>query len=270
MSKPPLIDSHSHLCHRHLQADLPDILERARSSGLKAIIIPATDLPNAHQILSLCEQHPDLYAAVGIHPCDVDSVSDSPSWIDELHQLAQHPKTVAIGETGLDYFDPPPHGRSLTHWQSWQQNVLRHHFDIAADLRLPIVLHNRESWQDLVTATQPYHGRVRAQFHCFTGTTEDALPLIAEGHLVSFTGIVSFKNSGHMAATAAQLPVTSFMLETDAPYLAPTPHRGKRCEPAYVALTAQKIAELRDQPLQTLATATTQNAIQFFNLNINP
>lgn len=257
------VDSHTHLGSRQFQADLPEVLARARAAGVRAMVVPAVDLTNAREVLAIAEREPDVFAAVGIHPCDADSVGDD-DWVEDLRELARHPKVVALGETGLDYYHAPPPGFSVEAWRRWQQRLLRLHLEVAVELGLNVVLHNRESWTDLVAAVAPFHGRLRAQFHCFTGTLEEAKPLFEAGHLVSFTGIVTFKNPGHMATTAAGVPSGSYLLETDAPYLAPMPHRGKRCEPSLVALTAAKVAELRGTSLEELAGETGSTAQRFF------
>lgn len=258
-----LTDTHTHLGSRQFVADLPEVLRRAREAGVATMVVPAVDLENARAVLAIAEREPDVFAAVGIHPCDANSVIDD-TWVDELRELARHPKVVALGETGLDYFHSPPLGFRPEAWRQWQRRVLQLHLELAVELGLNVVLHNRESWNDLVAAVAPFHGRLRAQFHCFTGTLEQARPLLEAGHLISFTGITTFKNSGHMAETAAAAPAGSFMLETDAPYLAPVPFRGRRCEPAHVRLTAEKIASLRGESVEELAAMTGQTARGFF------
>lgn len=258
-----LIDTHTHLGSRQFVGDLPEVLARARAAGVAAMVAPAVDLDNARLVLSIAEREPDVFAAVGIHPCDVDSVSGD-DWVEELRVLSRHPKVVALGETGLDYFHAPPEGFTVEAWRAWQKRVLRVHLEMAVETGLPVVLHNRESWEDLVAEVAPFHGRVRAQFHCFTGTLEQARHLIEAGHVVSFTGIVTFKNPGSMAEVAGSVPTGGFMLETDAPYLAPMPNRGKRCEPAYVAHTAAKVAELRGQSVAQVVAETAATARSLF------
>lgn len=259
-----LIDSHTHLASRQFQQDLPGVLERARAAGVTGMVVPAVDLSNAREVLAICDREPDVFAAVGIHPCDVDSVTGD-GWREELRTLAQHPKVVALGETGLDYFHAPPEGFTEEHWRNWQKEVLRGHLELATELGLPVVLHNRGSWADLLAVVEPFHGRLRAQFHCFTGTLEEAQPLLEAGHLISFPGIVTFKNSGNMAAVAAVVPSGAYMVETDAPYLAPVPHRGKRCEPAYVRFTAEVVATLRGETFEQVARETSITAVDFFS-----
>lgn len=256
-------DTHTHLGSRQFDNDLPAVLERARAAGVTRMVAPAVDLENARKLLAIAENEPDVRVAVGIHPCDADSVSGV-AWIDELRQLARHPKVCAIGEIGLDYFHAPPDGWTLENWRAHQATVLRAQLELAAELKLNVILHNRESWDDLTALVLPFSDRLRGVFHCFTGTMEQATPLLECGHLISFTGIVSFKNAGVIAETARQVPADRFMLETDAPYLAPVPYRGKRCEPAYVADTARAVAALRGVPVEKIAAATTRTALAFF------
>jgi TatD DNase family protein len=256
-------DTHTHLGSHKFDSDLPDILARARAAGVSRMLVPATDLVNARKCLAIAEREPDVRVAVGIHPCDVDSVSGS-DWITELRELAQHPKVAAIGEIGLDYFHAPPEGFDLAGWKAHQAHCLKLQLDLAAELGLNVVLHNRESWDDLVAQVMPFSGRLRGVFHCYTGTLEQAQPLLATGHLISFTGIVTFKNPGPAGETARMVADGQYMLETDAPYLAPVPHRGQRCEPAYVADTARAVAAMRGQSAEEVARVTSETALRFF------
>lgn len=256
-------DTHTHLGSHKFDADLPAILDRARAAGVTRMMAPATDLPNARKLLAIAEKESDVRVAVGIHPCDVDTVSGD-DWITELRELAQHPKVAAIGEIGLDYFHAPPEGFDLVAWKSHQAHCLRLQLDLAVELGLNVVLHNRESWEDLTAIVMPYSGRLRGVFHCHTGTLEQAQPLLDAGHLISFTGIVTFKNPGPAGDAVRTVAAGRYMLETDAPYLAPVPHRGQRCEPAYVADTARAVAVMRGQTVEEVADHTTQTALGFF------
>ncbi|MFO1485293.1 MAG: TatD family hydrolase [Verrucomicrobiaceae bacterium] len=256
-------DTHTHLGSKQFDNDLPAVLERARAASVTRMVAPATDLKNARKLLAIAENEPDVRVAVGIHPCDADSVSGL-SWIDELRELAKHPKVCAIGEIGLDYFHAPPEGFALADWKAHQAKVLNAQLELAADLKLNVILHNRESWDDLTALVLPFSDKLRGVFHCFTGSMEQAEPLLERGHLISFTGIVSFKNAGIIAETARVVPADGYMIETDAPYLAPMPHRGKRCEPAYVADTTRAIATLRGETAEKVAADTTRNALAFF------
>lgn len=256
-------DTHTHLGSHKFDEDLPAILDRARAAGVTRMLAPATDLSNARKLLALAEKEPDVRVAVGIHPCDVDTVTGE-AWIHELRDLARHPKVAAIGEVGLDYFHAPPEGFDLAGWKLHQAHCLHLQLELAAELGLNVVLHNRESWEDLTAIVMPHSGRLRGVFHCYTGTLEQAQPLLDAGHLISFTGIVTFKNPGPAGEAVSQVPAGQYMLETDAPYLAPVPHRGKRCEPAYVADTARAVAALRGQTSEEVAADTAQTALRFF------
>jgi len=258
-----LIDSHCHINHRQLRGDLPEVMARALAAQVTQLVAPATDLASCRDLLDLAQVHPQIHPAMGIHPCDTDSVSGE-AWIDDLRALAKTPGVAAIGEIGLDYFHAPPEGFDLASWKQHQAQVLRLQLDLAVELALNVILHARESHDDLVAAIRPYQGRLRGVFHCFTGTPEQALELIAMGHLVSFTGIVTFKNSPVIQATAMAVPEGSFMVETDSPYLAPVPHRGKRSEPAFVADTARFIAQLRRVSVEEIGACTSGTARGFF------
>jgi TatD DNase family protein len=184
--------------------------------------------------------------------------------------LLEHPKVVAIGETGLDYHrtpDPPENAGELAAWEANRRRQA-HFFEtqlaLAEEYGLGVVVHQRDAWEDTLRILRPYSGRLRAVFHCFGGTLAQAEEILSLGFCVSFTGIVTFKNAVSVQETAAKLPAGSFFLETDCPFLAPTPHRGTRCEPAYTRLTAERIAHLRGEPLEELASHTTAAAEVFF------
>ena len=258
-----LTDTHAHLASKQFANDLPDIILRAQEAGLKRIICVGTTLEDAKRVIEIAEAYDLVDATVGIHPCDADTVKDD-SFVSVLRALASHPKVVGIGEIGLDYYHQPPEGFTLEAWKAHQAFVLKRQLELAAELKLNVVLHNRESFDDLVAQVMPYSDRLHGVFHCFTGTAEQALPLIEAGHLVSFTGIVTFKNGQIIQDTARAVPDHGFMLETDCPYLAPIPHRGQRNEPAYVAKTAAFVAGLRGVTPEQMAETTGRNAADFF------
>ncbi|MCE9519358.1 MAG: TatD family hydrolase [Verrucomicrobia bacterium] len=258
-----LVDTHAHLASKQFSDDLPQIMAQARAAGMKRIICVSTNLEDAPAVLKIAETYDEVFATVGVHPCDADSVTDG-SFIDVLRELAAHPKVVGMGEIGLDYFHQPPDGFTLETWKAHQAFVLRTQLELAAELGLNVVLHNRESFADLSAQVLPFHGRLRAVLHCFTGTYEDAKPLVEQGHLVSFTGIVTFKNGQIIQECARAVPDGSFMLETDCPYLAPMPHRGQRNEPAYVAHTAAFVAGLRGVTMEHITRVTGATVDGFF------
>jgi TatD DNase family protein len=258
-----LTDSHAHLASKQLANDLPDVVARAKEAGVSRIICIGTTLEDARRVLEIADTYDGVHATVGVHPCDADTVKDA-SFVEELRGLARHPKVVGVGEIGLDYYHPPPGSFSLEDWKKHQAFVLHCQLELAAELGLNVVLHNRESFEDLAAQVLPWSGKLRGVFHCFTGTGEQALPLIEKGHLVSFTGIVTFKNGQVIQECARAVPDDGFMLETDCPYLAPMPHRGKRNEPAHVRLTAEFVAGLRGVSLEKLAEQTSTTARLFF------
>ena len=258
-----LTDTHAHLASKQFAHDLPEVIRRAHDAGVTRIICIGTTLEDAKRVLEIAEANESVFATVGVHPCDADSVKGD-GFISELRALASHPKVVGIGEIGLDYFHKPPDGFTLEQWKTQQALVLKLQLELAAELGLNVVLHNRESFTDLCVQVLPFSGRLRGVFHCFTGTFEEAKPLLEQGHLVSITGIVTFKNGQLIQDTAKALPDGSFMLETDCPYLAPMPYRGKRNEPGYVAHTAEFVATLRGTDLAHVARVTSATAGDFF------
>jgi len=286
-----LIDTHAHLDFPDFEGEVASVLERAAAAGVTRVITIGTDLEGSRRAIALAEAHPGLYAAIGIHPNNAQrSLQAEPEAVARLRELAAHPKVVAIGETGLDYYRLP--SRKATHnsltalaneepvdvelairdgaVKSAQSILFEQQLDLAAELGLNIVIHQRgECLEDTLSILAPYDGKVRAVFHCFTGTAEDAARLFARGHLVSFTGIVTFRNAPTIAETAAAIPGDRYMVETDCPFLAPVPYRGKRCEPAHTRQVAEKIAELRGIPVSEVAAATTATAETFFRFGSN-
>jgi len=227
----------------------------------------ATNLEDSLTNIEISEQFPSVYTAIGIHPCDVHEAPDN--YLTELTPLASHPKCVAIGETGLDYFHPAPEGWNEISYHKRQRGFLHQHFQLATNLNKNIVIHTRDksgnqSQRDAIEIYRKYSDKVRAVFHCFLGPIENAQPILELGGIISFTGIATFKSAKETIAAATQAPINSFMLETDAPYLAPTPHRGKRNEPSYVKNTAQHISDLRGVTLEETLSHTEKTTQEFF------
>ena len=258
-----LIDTHAHLDFPEFEGELDAILERAAQAGVTRIITIGTSLESSRRAVALAEKHPAIYAAIGIHPGSATEAG--PNALAALRELARSPRVVAVGETGLDYYRLPDTG--VAEEKAAQAAIFQGQLDLAVECGLNVVIHQRgDCLEDTLALLAPYRGKFRAVFHCYGGSPEDARTLLALGHLVSFTGIVTFKNAGLMQACAASVPEGSYMVETDCPYLAPTPFRGKRCEPAYTRQTAEKIAALRNQPLEHVAKSTTATAEDFFKL----
>jgi TatD DNase family protein len=256
-----LIDSHCHLADARLRDDADGIIARARMAGVTTIISVGAIGPIETDRLTveLAERNRDVYAAVGVHPHDAAGSSDAR--LTELRDLAASPKVVAIGETGLDfhYMHSPQHT---------QEDSLRRHLALAKELGKPIVIHCRDAEERLATivreAGMPPRGGV---IHCFTGNASSARAFLALGFYISFSGILTFRNAAQAREAALVVPTERVMVETDAPYLAPEPHRGQRNEPAYMVHTLEVLARLRGEYSDVLAQATTENARRLFGLS---
>lgn len=280
-----LIETHAHLDYPDFTADLEGVIARAADAGVTRIISIGTGLESSGRAVALAERFPNVYAVVGIHPTNV--TEEGLDFLPALSELARHPKVVAVGETGIDYHHVPEElqapkvaavdsallaqsgadqERLIAQgaWKSAQADAFRMQLDLAAELGLNAVIHQRNAWEETLDVLRDYTGKVRGVFHCFGGTPEEAAEVAALGHLVSFTGIITFKNAEQVRLTAAAVQDDGYMVETDCPYLAPVPHRGKRAEPAHTRLVAEKIAEVRGIPLEEVAATTTRTAERFF------
>lgn len=258
-----IVDSHCHLFFPKLRCELGEVLDRARSAGVGKVVTIGTDLEDSRWGAELAGQEEGVLAAAGIHPTSVVEAAHG-DYIGELRQIASVHSVAAIGEIGFDFYHDPPDGMGWGEYKERQEVAFRAQMDLAAELGLNVVIHTRNSFDETAAVVAEYAGRVRTVFHCYSGTLAQARELIDAGHLVSFTGIVTFKNAREVQETAAALPAGSFLVETDAPFLAPTPHRGKRCEPAYTRLTADFIANLRGVALGQISEETTAAAADFF------
>ncbi|MEP4079530.1 TatD family hydrolase [Haloferula sp.] len=263
-----LTDSHCHLAsHKFPSEEIPALVKRAQQAGVTRLISLATSLEDIEANLSIATSHPEVCCCIGIHPCDVHHAPDDV--IDQLRPNLADPRICAIGETGLDYFHPAPDGWNEESFRDRQRELLDAHFQLAAESGLNVVIHTRDrsgdaSFQDALAIYKQHASSVRAVFHCFISTAENAKAVIDLGGLVSFGGVATFKNASEVLDLAASLPAGSFMLETDSPYLAPHPHRGQRNEPAHVRVIAERIAESRQQTLESLAEETSGAATRFF------
>lgn len=264
-----LIDTHCHLAsHRFDPSEVPALISRAQEAGVARLITLATCLDDLEANLRIAE-HPAVSCCLGIHPCDVHRAPDNAPEIISSH--LSDPRVCAVGETGLDYYHPAPEGWSETDYQSRQRWFLRRHFEIAAAARLPLVIHTRDlsgsrSLEDALAIYQDFHRETRAVFHCFIADISQARGILDLGGLVSFGGICTFKSAKPARETATLCPPGCFFLETDAPYLAPVPHRGARNEPSFVRHTADFLAAARGESLEELAQHTTTAAEGFFRL----
>lgn len=259
-----LIDTHAHLDFEAFAPDFEEVLQRARDVGIDRIVTIGTSVESSRRAVELAERHSTIYAVIGIHPT---SAKEAPSdAIEALRELARHPRVAAIGETGLDYHRLPGGGVDAEYKRA-QAELFRWQLELAAEFKLNAVIHQRDAWHDTLEILRPYAERVRGVFHCFGGTPRQAAEVIALGGLVSFTGIATFKNGEAVRETAASVPADCYMVETDCPYLAPTPYRGKRCEPAFTREVAVAVAQARGISLERLASDTTATAQTFFRLS---
>ncbi len=268
-----LTDSHCHLAsHRFSPDEIPDLLGRAREAGVTRVVSLATSLEDLQANLSIAE-HPSVHTCIGIHPCDVHHAPDDAT--ARLAEFVGDARVCGIGETGLDYYHPAPDGWDEEKFRECQRTFLRQHFELAAAANLNVVIHTRDregyaSFEDALAIYGDYHTSVRAVFHCFIGPWENAKRVLDLGGLVSFGGVATFKTAHLVRETAGKCPAGSFMIETDSPYLAPEPYRGKRNEPSFVRKTAAHLATLRGETLEDLAFHTERTAAAFFRFRSNP
>jgi len=251
------IDSHCHLNYKGLVEDQPGVLERAREAGVSMMLNISTRASEWDDVIAVAEREGDVMASVGIHPHEADIHPDVET--ETLVDKARHPKVVAIGESGLDYYyDHSDRGR--------QRDSFRAHIAAARETNLPLIVHTRDAEEDTydILAEEMGKGRYPALIHCFTAGQEFADKVLALGLYVSISGIVTFKNARALQDVAKTIPLERLLIETDSPFLAPVPHRGRPCEPAYVADTARYLAALRDEPLEQLAAATSANFHRLF------
>jgi TatD DNase family protein len=263
----PFYDTHAHLDDPGFNADLPQIIERAQAAGITRIICIGTDLANSRRGIGIAERFPCVYAVVGWHPSEADAAPEDLR--APLLELTRHPKVVGLGETGLDYHRLPgsrPGGNPAGDepCKQRQARLFRQHLEVAAETGLNCVIHQRDSLEDTIAQLAPFAGRVRGVFHCFANDTAAMKRIAGMNSIVSFTGIVTFKNGQNVRDTLAATPPGQFMLETDCPYLAPVPYRGKRCEPAYVKEISEVAAQVRGCSLEQLSADTCSTAHRFF------
>lgn len=252
-----LIDSHCHLDFPDFKDELDAVVDRAKAAGVGRLVTISTRVRRQPDLLSICERFPDVFCSVGTHPHHAHEELDIGA--AALVEHARHPKVVAIGEAGLDYhYDNSP--------RNAQARGFRAHIAAARETGLPLIIHSRDADADTAAILKDEAGKgaFPAVLHCFTGGRELAFTGIELGLYVSFTGILTFKNSNELRAIAADLPADRILVETDAPYLAPGKYRGKRCEPAYVVETAKVLAEARGVSLEEIARQTTDSFFRLF------
>ncbi len=253
-----LFDTHTHVNADEFGEDRSEVIQRAREAGVSRMVVVGFDRPMITKAMALVEEYEDLYAAVGWHPVDaVDMQAEDLEWIESL---THHPKVVALGEMGLDY-----------HWDKSpaevQKNVFIQQIELAKQVDLPIIIHNRDATEDVLSILEKESAdQVGGIMHCFSADWDAAKRALDLGFYISFGGPVTFKNAKETKEVAAKIPLDRLLVETDCPYLSPHPFRGKRNEPARVKLVAEEIAELKGMSFESLSSITTQNANRLFKL----
>lgn len=252
-----LVDSHCHLEYKGLVEDQSSVLERAREAGVGAFLNISTKRSEWEQVVGTANREPDVFASVGIHPHEADGHEDLDR--ETLYAATQNPRVIAIGETGLDYFYEYS-DRAI------QAKLFCMHIDVARETGLPVIIHTRDAEDDTyaILKDEMERGAFPALIHCFTASADFGRKVLDLGLMISLSGIVTFKNAKDLQAVAAEVPKDRLLVETDSPFLAPVPHRGKSCEPAFVADTARFVAELRGVEVEALAKQTTQNFAKLF------
>jgi len=255
-----LFDTHVHLNAYQFTDDRTEVIERAFAAGVRYMVVVGFDRETIPLALEIAEQYETIYAAIGWHPVDaIDCTEEDLQWIE---QLTTHPKVVALGEIGLDYhWDKSP--------KDVQANIFRKQIQLARKLNLPIIIHNRNATEDVIQILQEENAKeVGGIMHCYSDSVDYVQTCLDMNFYISLGGPVTFKNAKDPKEVAKYVPMDRLLIETDAPYLAPHPNRGKRNEPAYVRLVAEEIAQLRDVTLQEISEQTTKNALKLFRINV--
>lgn len=249
-----IFDSHAHYDDAWFDGDREAVLSGLPGKGVCGVVNNAVDLASAGQAIAFAERYPYFYAAVGFHPENLENMP--PDYLDQIAALTAHPKVVAIGETGLDY-----------HWdipKPLQQRVFEEQIRLSLDLNMPIIVHDREAHGDVFALLRKY--KPKALVHCFSGSVELMREAVRLGSYISLGGVVTFKNARHSVEVASEIPLDCLLLETDAPYMAPVPFRGKRCDSSLIVYAAEKIAALRGITTQALLDITCENAKRFYSI----
>ena len=252
------IDTHAHLFYPNFEGELDEVISRAKENGIDYILVPATDLKTAEQVIDLTDKYEMVYGAVGVHPHDTKDWDSS--FIPKIEKLTKNKKIVAIGEIGLDYYyDFSPKEKQI--------DAFKAQIELALKLDLPVIIHNRDSDEDVMEIIRGYCGSgLKAQFHCFNGSLENAMELVGMNYMISFTGNITFKKADNLRKILQHIPPENLLLETDSPFMTPVPHRGKRNEPSNVKYIAEQIAELHKLRLLDVARITSFNAFRTFGI----
>ena len=251
-----LFDTHAHYYASAFDQDRDQVLASLPGEGVGLVLCPGNDLDTSRESIRLAEKYPYVYAAAGVHPEDALGLPDD--WLDQVEAIAAHPKVKAIGEIGLDYY-----WKEVPH--DLQKEVFRAQLALAEKLNLPVIVHDREAHGDSLAIVKEFPN-VRGVFHCYSGSAEDAKTLIKLGWYLSFTGTITFKNARKAPEVIAAVPMDRIMVETDSPYMAPTPFRGKRCDSRYVYRMAETIGEIKGLSREKVEQITTENGKRLFGI----
>jgi TatD DNase family protein len=250
-----LVDSHCHLNFEPMGDDIPDVLARAKAANVDYMLCVSVNLEDYPEVLAIAQAHKNIFASVGVHPCYQDVKEPT---VEELLSLARDENVVAIGETGLDYF-------RVEGDMAWQQSRFVRHIEVGIAVDKPLIIHTREAAEDTMRILREHHAdRCGAVMHCFAEDWETAKKALDLGFYISFSGIVTFNSAARLKEVAKQVPLDRILVETDAPYLAPVPMRGRPNQPAFVAHTAQYVADLKGLSLETLSQQTSDNFFELF------
>ena len=253
-----LFDTHAHYDSRQFNADRDEVLSALPGQGVSLVVNPGCDIPSSRTAVSIAEQYPHVYAAVGFHPEELAEADLSD--LEVIRALAAHEKVVAIGEIGLDYYWVKDEaGRKK------EQDFFRAQMALAEELDLPVIVHDREAHGDTLAIVKEFP-KVRGVFHCYSGSAEMARELVDMGWMISFTGVLTYKNARKAVEAAEVIPMDRLMVETDSPYMAPEPCRGKRCDSSLVVHTCRRLAEIKGLSLEECAKITTENGCRFFGI----
>lgn len=252
-------DTHAHYYDDAFDDDRDAVLSGLPGRGVARVMCPGCDLATSRAAVVLAEQYPHIYAAVGFHPENLEGASLSD--LAEVEALAKHPKVKAIGEIGLDYYWEKDGAK-----RDIQKDFFAAQLELSEKLNLPAIVHDREAHGDCLDIVRAHHG-ARGVYHCYSGSVEDAKTLVILGWMISFTGAITFKNARRALEVIEWLPLERLMLETDAPYMAPDPHRGKRCDSSYLYRMAETVAQIKGLTTEEVARITTENGKRFFSIS---
>ena len=251
-----LFDSHAHLNDEAFDQDRPELLETFRDAGVGLVMNAGCSLASSREGIALAEAYPWIYCSVGTHPDTADEVNEEV--LEVYRQMCSHPKVKAIGEIGLDYYYETIH-------RDAQMRAFRMQMQLAEELDMPVIVHERDAHEDGMSIVKEFP-KVKGVFHCYSGSAEMARQLVDMGWYIGFTGVLTFKNARKAVETAASIPLERILLETDCPYMAPEPYRGKRNHPGYLPKMAEKLAQIRGIPVEEAIRATTENAKRLYRI----